>query len=433
MEKQKLEKLFEKTRTLSLTDDERAVARQRVLSFIKTAAARKSGVERRIQWSDVALHPSLPLKLKYSMPILLILALLASGGGVSYAAQGSLPGDTLYPVKISINEPVVGALRIGAQAQAQWNLTLAQTRLQEAERLAAQNKLTPQLQAQIATRLEKAVAAAQKNVAQLQKKNNEATAAQIDNDLETALQVHAAILTRLAERHQTEGTTQSIIDAALTQAQKIASANEQRDANAALQAQSNGPQASQAVVHKHDEVQKFVDGVNGLFAEQKGSLDATTTANVQTSLTLAQQKIAAGDAAKQAEKYAEAFVDYQDAQRAAQEAKVLIVSARILRAEFEGEFEGENGHAASSSESGNASGQQNESGNQEQNMNASSSDKNREMEQNQQQDQNRFVPLPPVKNGAGTASTSVNVESQLNVGGGEMRLNVSGTTSGGGR
>jgi hypothetical protein len=339
----------------------------------------------------------------------------------------------LYPVKISINEPVVGALRIGAQAQAQWNLTLAQTRLQEAERLAAQNKLTPQLQAQIATRLEKAVAAAQKNVAQLQKKNNEATAAQIDNDLETALQVHAAILTRLAERHQTEGTTQPIIDAALTQAQKIASANEQRDANAALQAQSNGPQASQAVVHKHDEVQKFVDGVNGLFAEQKGSLDATTTANVQASLTLAQQKIAAGDAAKQAEKYAEAFADYRDAQRAAQDAKVLIVSARTLRAEFEGEFEGENGRAASSSESGNASGQQNESGNQEQNMNASSSDKNREMEQNQRQNQNRFVPLPPIKNGAGTASTSVNVESQLNVGGGEMKLNVGGTTSGGGR
>jgi hypothetical protein len=335
----------------------------------------------------------------------------------------------LYPVKISINEPVVGALRIGAQAQAQWNLTLAQTRLQEAERLAAQNKLTPQLQTQIATRLEKAVAAAQKNVAQLQKKNNEVTAAQIDNDLETALQVHAAILARLAERHQTEGTTQPIIDAALTQAQKIASTNEQRDANAVLQAQSNGPQASHAVVHKHDEVQKFVDGVNGLFAEQKGSLDATNTANVQASLTLAQQKIAAGDAAKQAGKYAEAFADYQDAQRSAQEAKVQIISGHTFRIEFEGE----NGRAASSSESGNASGRRNESGNQEQNMNASSSDKNREMEQDQRHDQNRFVPLPPVKNGAGTASTSVNVESQLNVGGGEMKLNVSGTTSGGGR
>lgn len=426
MEKQKLEKLFEKTRTLSLTDDERAVVRERVVSFIKNNPARNAVAAHHLEWMVALLHQPIPLKFKYTMPILLILALLASGGGVSYAAQNSLPGDVLYPVKVDVNERIAGAFQFGTQARARWNADLAQTRLQEAEQLAAQNKLTPQLQAQIATRLEKAVAAAEKNIAQLQKKNNEATAAQIDNDLETALQVHAAILARLAERHQTEGTTQPIIDAALTQAQKIASANEQRDADAVLQAQSNGPQASHAVVRKHDEVQKFVDSVVALLKDQGAPLDATTTAQVQASLALAQQDMASGDAANQAGNYVGAFTDYQAAQQAAQNAKVQAVATHMYRVEFENE-----GNAPSE----NAPGQrQNEQRDQEQNMNASSSDKNKETKQNQHENQNRFiprieddlrVPLPVDEN----ASATTNLQLQLNASG--TTINVGGTVGGG--
>ena len=67
------------------------------------------------------------------MPIFLIVTLLVSaGGGVSIAAEGALPGDGLYPVKISINEKVVAAFSVSVDAAANWEARLAERRLEEA-------------------------------------------------------------------------------------------------------------------------------------------------------------------------------------------------------------------------------------------------------------------------------------------------------------
>ncbi|MFA6495133.1 MAG: DUF5667 domain-containing protein [Candidatus Paceibacterota bacterium] len=427
MEKQKLEKLFEKTRTLALTDGERATVRQRVILFMREHPVPHAEFVRPFEWIRAVFYKPIPLKLKYVMPLLLILALLASGGGVSYAAQGSLPGDVLYPVKVDINEPIAGAFQFGTQAQAQWNAELAQSRLQEAEQLAAQNKLTPQIQAQVATRLQDAVAAAQNGVTQLQDKNQVAVAAQVNNDLETALRVHAAILTRLAVKHQDQGDVQNIAGAAAQQAQRVADAGDQIDASTTEQVRASGPDATNAVANKHDEVLGFVDAVASLFKDQGSSLDATTSAQIQASLNVAQQKITAGDAANQAGNYVEAFTDYQAAQQATQDAKVQIVATHTYRAEFENE------DTASSSQ--NAPGQQqNEYRDQEQNINASSSDKNRQTEQNQHESQNRFIPkieddlrasVPVNQN----ASATTNLQLQPNASG--TTINVGGEVNGG--
>ena len=400
--------------------------RQRVVLHMHQHVARNAASMRLLEWVGTILHKPISLKLKYTMPLLLILALLASGGGVSYAAQSSLPGQTLYPVKVDINEPVAGLFQFGTQAQAQWNAELAQTRLQEAEQLAAQNKLTPQIQAQVATRLQDAVAAAQNGVTQLQDKNQVAVAAQINNDLETALRVHAAILARLAVKHQDQGDVQNIAGAAAQQARHVADIGDQIDASTTEQVRASGSEATSAVANKHDEVLGFVNAVAGLFKDQGSSLDATTSAQVQASLNLAQQKIAAGDAANQAGDYVGAFTAYQAAQQAAQDAKVLIVATHTYRAEFENE------DTASSSQ--NAPGQQNEHRDQEQNVNASSSDKNKETEQNQHENQNRFIPqieddlqapLPVNQN----ASATTNLQLQLNAG--STTINVGGEVSGG--
>lgn len=426
MEKQKLEKWFEKMHALSLTDDERAAGRQRIVSFVKSNPARNAGQMRLLEWMGAVLHKPIPLKLKYTMPILLILALLASGGGVSYAAQGSLPGDPLYPIKVDVNEPVAGLFQFGAQAQAQWNAQLAQTRLQEAEQLAAQNKLTPQLQVQVATRLQDAVAAAQNNIAQLQEKNQVAVAAQVNNGLETDLRVHAAILARLAAKHQDQGgggSVSTMIKTTAQQAQEVADAGNQLEASTTEQVRANGPEARGAVAGKRNEANDFVNSVLGLFNSQGASLDATTSAQVQAALNAAQQKMTAGDAANQAGNYAQAFGDYQAAQQAAQDAKVQIIATHTYRIEFENE-----GNATSSGDAPEQ--QQNEHRDQEQNANASSSDKNRETEQNQHEDQNRpasgieddlQAPLPVNQN----ASATTNLQLQFNAGG--ATINVGGT------
>lgn len=67
---------------------------------------------------------------------------LALGGGTSFMAERSVPGDALYVVKTSVNEEVRGMLAVGAEADAKWEAELAARRLDEAAKLDASGDLT---------------------------------------------------------------------------------------------------------------------------------------------------------------------------------------------------------------------------------------------------------------------------------------------------
>ncbi len=70
----------------------------------------------------------------------LLLFVLAGSGTVS-AAQGALPGDILYPIKLAVNEKVEVALASNASAKAEVQVRLAGRRVEEAQTLAAQGRL----------------------------------------------------------------------------------------------------------------------------------------------------------------------------------------------------------------------------------------------------------------------------------------------------
>ena len=75
----------------------------------------------------------------YALATLLVVSLI--GSGVVYAAEGALPGDVLYPVKVSVVEPIKGAFAVSPAAKAKWNTELAARRLDEASALAARGEL----------------------------------------------------------------------------------------------------------------------------------------------------------------------------------------------------------------------------------------------------------------------------------------------------
>lgn len=90
--------------------------------------------------------------------IMLIVALLLGGAGVTaVAAQGSLPGDGLYPVKLLVEDARL-ALTADSQAQIDLHLELAQTRMQEMLQLAAQQRAVPdKVAVQMQTQLQAAL------------------------------------------------------------------------------------------------------------------------------------------------------------------------------------------------------------------------------------------------------------------------------------
>lgn len=77
--------------------------------------------------------------------------LLATTTSIGLAAQASLPGDRLYPVKISITEPLRSLLVPTGQARVLWETERAELRLSEAEMLASQDLLRGPVQEVVQT------------------------------------------------------------------------------------------------------------------------------------------------------------------------------------------------------------------------------------------------------------------------------------------
>ena len=85
---------------------------------------------------------NLPIPSYYRAKYLAISTFLIFGSaGVSFAAENTLPGDFLYPVKININEKVAASLKFDPAKRAEYEITLANRRLEEMQTLQKENKL----------------------------------------------------------------------------------------------------------------------------------------------------------------------------------------------------------------------------------------------------------------------------------------------------
>lgn len=71
-----------------------------------------------------------------------LMAFLVVSSGVTFAAEGSVPGDHLYAIKVNVNEPVMTVFSPTATGQAKVAAEIATRRADEAVVLASRGKLT---------------------------------------------------------------------------------------------------------------------------------------------------------------------------------------------------------------------------------------------------------------------------------------------------
>lgn len=128
-----------------------------------------------------------------------MLILVLAGGGGSVLAHSALPGDTLYVVKLTVNEPLERSFAATPEAKAVVDIKHAEERLAEVELLAAEGTAdeTALQTATLAveTKVARAVATAEK----LSLEGEEADADSIRSELSARLRAHADILDAQAE------------------------------------------------------------------------------------------------------------------------------------------------------------------------------------------------------------------------------------------
>lgn len=114
--------------------------------------------------------------------------ILVVAAGTVTAAGTSLPGQALYALKTGVLEPVRGAFQGTGPALASWQAALVNTRLSEAESLAAAGKLDDAKSAEIERLLDRHTVAFHQALQSVQTQSPQQASA-----LQTALQVSVAL------------------------------------------------------------------------------------------------------------------------------------------------------------------------------------------------------------------------------------------------
>ncbi len=174
-----------------LSEAEKSAMRERLLAHIGGAEPLRPQAPARPVASPYArLFPARVLA-----PMLALLVIVA-GSGTAAAAQGALPGDRLYPVKVGFNEKVEEAFAVGTEAKVQVKVALAERRIEEAETLAAEGRLTEEMADALAEKFDKHIREAENFSLDLAAREP-ATAAKLSVEFDSALAAHGAILEKL--------------------------------------------------------------------------------------------------------------------------------------------------------------------------------------------------------------------------------------------
>jgi len=143
-----IKKYFKKEQKTKLLKNEKIQFRNNLISFMQDNPVRNTELVRHIYQVPIFLK----LKTQY-MPLFILLALLMGTTGTAFAAENTVPGDTLYPVKLNITEKARGLFVLGNNSKAEWQTKLVERRLEELEKLSFNGEVPEEVRVKIEERI----------------------------------------------------------------------------------------------------------------------------------------------------------------------------------------------------------------------------------------------------------------------------------------
>lgn len=320
----KTKEYLEKWQNLKLSDSARARMEKELAEYARFHGVRVTDDSRSIEQAPTlgASYISRLFNLNSkSMTAFIVTLALLIGGGTSYAAEGAVPGDLLYPIKVEVNENIKSALAVSAEAEARLQARLAQERLEEAEKLAARGELSADASANLSTRLK-----THYNYATIESDKAEArgdfeSAATVRASLEGTFRTYADILSDLNVRVSGNSGDKLITDIrSYADASATAQATATVDVSAKIEIENTIARAENLITETKTKL-----------VRAKGKLSAEAYVRAEAKLTTATEASAQAKAQLRAELYREAYASAQAAIRMASEVEVMIRSALQLQ------------------------------------------------------------------------------------------------------
>ncbi len=196
----KFDTLIDKLKGLKMTSEEKTDVYNRALSVIEsieTAHQNTFHNPKPIKSTFVSAW-TLYIQERKFVPTLVIAAVLLVTGGTSLWAEKSLPGDSLYSLKLNVNEQIQGLAAVTPEAKAKFALEVTDKRLKEVAILSSQGKLDNQTRKIIETQLAKQAGQVQNQVASLVAVRNVKAAQEVAVNYESSLKAHELILQKIS-------------------------------------------------------------------------------------------------------------------------------------------------------------------------------------------------------------------------------------------
>lgn len=142
-------------------------------------------------WSSFfTLHRSMATSASFAVVAVLITS------GVAAAAEGTIPGDLLYGVKVHVTEEIRSAIARTPATKAAWETRRLERRLTEAEKI-IQKKPNPQALSSLELDINAHTERVQKSIDDMERSGNIQAAAEASSNIEAPLTAHKKILQEL--------------------------------------------------------------------------------------------------------------------------------------------------------------------------------------------------------------------------------------------
>lgn len=279
-------------------------------------------------WSFYSFFSNLKHKQLFYYGVTASFIFIIGGGGVVFAAQGSLPDSPLYPIKVSVVEPIVGALTLNPESKAKYESSLATNRLVEAETLARKGKLNTSEEKKISVLLASHTEALNKALDQVSKTDKKESVDEIVVNFKADMNAHARVLDIL--NNKVTSGERSVM--------AVSSPNNSLDTNVSETARGNAnslgnvkgnkiEKSNEKYLTKKNSVQSLIDSTNADISNTTSSVssvDQTVINDAHQTIDRAEQLLNEADSKEKNGQRNEAYSSLLDSESSIKEANIFL-------------------------------------------------------------------------------------------------------------
>lgn len=338
-----VERFIRDAEPVRMTAREKALIRERLSAFMAANPAVEAVPSPYVVatgWTNVF---SLQM-VKASYVRALAAIVLVLGTGMSVAAEGALPGEPLYAVKVNFNEQVAGILALSPEARAEHETSLAEKRLKEAASLSAQGRLTTEARTVIENDFENHVENIERETAKLASRDDLRTAVAVKSDFESALRVHEKVLLELDDRSGEAQTMASVIRQELTSVSQSLNSLEHKMGN------EMSVEAERQARLKSLQAEKRANDAREYRESMLGSVSAEAVADADGNMQSSLRHLSEGYSNMERGLYNKAFVSFQKSIKFSRQAELTLAASHDLKIDLAPAEEGKGGGAATTTE-----------------------------------------------------------------------------------